>query len=106
MWMSETNNFYAIDTRGTFISGTSGRFTQDQISKKSLTKIWGLSDTSVYVIGRDGLVLHFDGTNWTDMSSAEAGFCIELPPIRVALFTSRPPTAGSSDTPEAGLGKF
>ena len=37
-------------------------------TEKYLTKVRGLRPDCVYVVGDDGLVIHYDGDKWTDMS--------------------------------------
>ncbi len=43
----------------------------------ALFKVWGRADDHVWVVGERGLVLHFDGTDWTRVAS----------PVRTRLLT-------------------
>jgi hypothetical protein len=37
---------------------------------QELEDVWGTSPSDVFAIGRDGIILHFDGTTWTSMNSS------------------------------------
>jgi len=34
----------------------------------TVNDLWGSSDTDVYAVGSDGLIVHFDGNEWTEMT--------------------------------------
>ena len=36
---------------------------------RELEGIWGSSSSDVFAVGRDGVILHYDGTTWTSMNS-------------------------------------
>jgi len=36
-----------------------------------LKGIWGSSATDVFAVGKDGIILHYDGSNWSDISSGK-----------------------------------
>jgi len=48
-----------------------------------LYKVWGRSSSDVYVSGRLGVVLHFDGAQWTQIDVDMAG----ADPVELPLFT-------------------
>ena len=35
----------------------------------SLNGVWGTSGSNVYAVGYGGMILHYDGTSWTNISS-------------------------------------
>ncbi|MBX5480468.1 MAG: hypothetical protein IRZ16_01275 [Myxococcaceae bacterium] len=41
-------------------------------------KVWGTSAQDVFVVGQDGVVIHFDGTGWTDQPSGAKDDLISL----------------------------
>jgi hypothetical protein len=51
----------------------------------ALFKVWGRADDDVWVVGERGLVLHFDGTDWTRVAS----------PVRTRLLTVHGATDGA-----------
>ena len=42
-------------------------------SAQYLSGIWGLSDTSLFVVATDGSLFHFDGSTWSPMASPTGG---------------------------------
>ena len=49
----------------------------------TLYKVWGRSATDVYVVGRLGLVFHYDGAHWTQVAVDSGG----VDPSQLPLFT-------------------
>ena len=49
----------------------------------TLYKVWGRSESDLYVSGRLGLILHFDGTQWTQVNIDTSG----ADPAELPLFT-------------------
>ena len=35
----------------------------------ALQAVWGSSESDVYAVGRQGTILHYDGSSWSDMST-------------------------------------
>lgn len=36
---------------------------------ESIRGVWGFSANDVYAVGEGGIILHYDGSNWTEMTS-------------------------------------
>ena len=72
-WMSPSETYYATTTRGALIHGRGAKFEQSQL-RPMLTNLWGLGDGCIYALGKEGLVLHFDGKAWSEMSIPGGGY--------------------------------
>ncbi len=43
----------------------------DQFYDKTVNKIWGTSDSNLYVVGNNGLIAHYDGRQWAKIENQE-----------------------------------
>ncbi|MEW8015084.1 MAG: hypothetical protein AB2807_09955 [Candidatus Sedimenticola endophacoides] len=50
-------------------NGTSAELIELEIPGVQLHKIWGTSAENVYAMGSNGFLMHFDGNNWTQLST-------------------------------------
>jgi hypothetical protein len=63
---------YALITHWNGKKWTTWKFMQsDSISGQfgGLTSVWGTSSSNLYAVGAAGLILHYDGSSWTQQSS-------------------------------------
>ena len=81
VWASGPNDVWIVGTDGT--DGTIVRYqdsefvTQDvsvpgsvELNDIELNDIWGTGNDNIYVVGDKGLVLHFDGSVWREISTS------------------------------------
>jgi len=87
IWGSDANHIWAVggdltnqDTGGTIwrFDGTTWSADATLAAARpagipTLFKVWGRSSTDVYVCGRLGLIFHYDGTGWTQVSVDTGG---------------------------------
>lgn len=64
--MVAANNGYVFRN-----SGTSWEWLTADSSRRNLYDLDGTSAHDIYAVGQAGLIVHFDGSSWTDMSTGE-----------------------------------
>ena len=47
---------------------------------EELNGVWGSSGSDVFAVGYDGLILHYNGSSWTSMTSVPSGVSGVHPP--------------------------
>jgi hypothetical protein len=68
VWGSSPNNVYAVGFPG--IDRFDGKsWTHVYTAQHTLLAVWGASASDVFAVGESGLIVHFDGTRWSPMSS-------------------------------------
>lgn len=72
MWRSPTDQTYIIHSGGTLERGRGSNFEVVLTSEIELTKLVGVSDDQIFVIGRDGFIGLFDGEALNDVSPENA----------------------------------
>ncbi len=50
-------------------SGVGGWSQMTSGTTEDLNRVWGTSADDIFAVGRNGTVLHYDGTSWTPMQS-------------------------------------
>lgn len=71
VWGSAPNNVYAVGG-GRILHYNGGAWPEVWSAggtPVSLSALWGSSGSDVFAVGADGIILHFDGTTWSAMSS-------------------------------------
>lgn len=81
VWGSSVNNIYAVGRNGTILQYNGSGWTTIHSDPQALfSDIWGSSGSDIYVVGRlntggtppsKGLLLHYDGNNWTSYDFSE-----------------------------------
>jgi hypothetical protein len=88
LWGTSGDNLFAAGARTEYVGGNDGlkykplvlryqgsgwNTSFEMANEGSMYDIWGSSETDVFAVGRavdySGLVLHFNGSNWTEMPS-------------------------------------
>ncbi|KPA17730.1 hypothetical protein MHK_002052, partial [Candidatus Magnetomorum sp. HK-1] len=74
VWGSSPDNIYACGSiYGTSyihrFNGTSWSQVYSTSAVNGLYAIWGTSENKVYVVGNDGYIIHYDGTDWSIIES-------------------------------------
>ena len=80
VWGTSASNVYALGSRGSVskiirYDGANWSVTWESTpgQQYQLRSIWGSSASNIYAVGNGGLVLHYDGSEWTpvDIGTAE-----------------------------------
>jgi hypothetical protein len=75
VWGSAPNDVYAVSSFGgdrhAYIRHFDGaRWTPEEFpGRPELTDIWGAASNDIFAVGNDGLIMHYDGRNWSVMPS-------------------------------------
>jgi hypothetical protein len=61
-----------------------------------LNGIWGSSSTDVFAVGEDGIIMHYNGSTWSSMSSGTTGWFTgvgAVPAVMCSLWTMVAPSS-------------
>ena len=99
IWGADASNLWACGSAGTIVRTTDGGATWSaqtppEASGLFLDAIWGTSATNIWVGGQNGIILHWDGTGWSSVTSPATGR------FRGMWGSSATDIWGVTDTPE------
>lgn len=73
VWGTGPSDVYVSQSYGLYhFDGASWTFV-DTGPETRLYDLWGTGNDDLFAVGQDGIVLHYDGTRWTDMSEGVSG---------------------------------
>lgn len=68
LWRADEGIFFITDADGVVHIGGDDNWTVHKVSERALNVVWGLSVDSVFVAGDMGIVYHWDGSDWNQIS--------------------------------------